>query len=436
MRLSFRIPTIAGLFLVILLVGTVIFFTERVLRSPSGAAASQEPQNPKITNVTDSTFTVSWTTESKTTGTILVSSPGKSNRMYYDERDTSGKLGSYTTHAVTIRDAQAKTPYSWKILSNGRSYLDKNRPYELTTPTSLPPNTSGLDPAYGTILTTQGIAAHGALVYLTLAQGQELSALTKESGLWLIPLTQVRTADFTSLLPTLERMDETIRVTHETGEITAITDSLNDSPVPEMSTGQTYDFRRQNAKTTSNSPIALRTTPSPSAGGQLPVGGSVLGSTSGEFRVSLTTPAQHASLPTAVPLFSGTGVPNKFIALSIGITQPVSGSTKVNSDGTWNFTPPKPLSAGKQSVTITTIDASGKTVAITHAFEVLKSGTQVLGNATPSGSLVSTPTATPIEVPESTLSAEEIPTSGYELPTIILVVLGMGLLLSGTIALR
>ena len=416
-----RIPTIAGLFLVVALVGSIIFFTERALRSPSGAAGSYQPKNIKRTNVSDTTFTVSWTTESPATGTILLSSPGKSNRIYYDERDGGGKLGSYTSHFVTVRDATANTQYSWKLLSNGKTHLDGTKPYELTTPTTLPPNTSGLDPAYGTIFTSQGVAASGALVYLTLAGEQELSAISKESGLWLIPLTQVRTADLTRLLPTVERMDETILVTHETGEIAAQTDSLNDSPVPEMTIGQTYDFRRQNAKTTTSSPTAL-----------LPVGGSVLGTTNQTPVVTLVTPAQNSSLPTTLPLFSGTGVPGKFVSLTIGIANPISGSTKVQSDGTWNFTPPKSLTPGKQSVTITTVDASGKAVAITRTFEILKSGTQVLGVATPSGTLTLTPTPTE----ESTLSGEEIPTSGNALPTIMLLVLGLGLIFSGTIALR
>ena len=86
---------------------------------------------------------------------------------------------------------------------------------------------------------------------------------------------------------------------------------------------------------------------------------------------------------------------------------------------------------------MTTVDGTGKTVAVTHAFDILKSGTQVLGDATPSGSLTITPTPTSISTEsgtESTLSGEEIPTSGYELPTILLVVIGLGLLVSGGVA--
>lgn len=435
MHIPHKIPTIIGLLLVICVVGVVIFFTEANLRSPSGASESISPAQVKITNVSDSTFTISWVTQAKTTGTVLVSSAGKSNKIYYDQRDSGGKLGSYVTHMVTVRDANALTQYSMKILSNGRQFQDEDKPFEIKTPSSLPINTNGLEPAYGTILTPEGTPAEGALVYLTIDGGQELSSIAKSNGLWLIPLNLARTADLTSLLPILERMDETIRVTHQAGEITATTDSLNDSPVPEMTIGQTYNFRRQNAKTTTNNALALRVTPT---------AGAVLGTSKGPYALTLTAPGQNAALPTNLPLFSGTGIPDKFVALAIGITKPISGSTKVKPDGTWSFTPPKPLAPGKQSVTITSVDSAGKTVAITRSFEIFKSGTQVLGDATPSATLtpsmtptptgVSTISATPAE--ESTLSGEEIPTSGYELPTILLIVIGLGLLVSGAVAIR
>lgn len=447
MQVPKKIPTIFGLILLFFIVGSIIFITEINLRTPSDAAGSSKPQQTKITNVGDHTFTISWITESPTTGTALISTPGSSNRIYYDERDSGGKLGHYISHLVTIRDAKPSTLYSIKILSNGRQYLQGNKPHEIKTPSVLPSNTNGLEPSYGTILTSQGVVAEDALVYLTLEGGQELSTLTKSTGLWLIPLNQVRTADLSSFLPTLERMDEKIFILHESGEITATTDSLNDSPVPEMTIGQTYDFRRQNAKTTTNTTLALRTTPTVPAptSKQLPVeGASVLGTSKGPFRVTLISPAQNATFTTSLPLFSGSGVPDTFIGLAIGITKPISGSAKVKSDGTWNFTPSKSLAPGKQSVTITSKDSTGKTVAITHGFEIFKSGTQVLGDATPSGTLtltptptkISTATETPTPTDDLTLSGEEIPTSGSSLPTILLIVIGLGLLLSGTVAIR
>lgn len=446
MNVPSKIPTIAGLLLVVASVGVVVFVVERALRSPSGAAGSQEPKNLEVSNVSDTSFTVSWMTGEKATGTLLVSSPSKTNRIYYDERDTTGKLGAYSSHSVTVRDAQAATTYSFKVLSNGRQYTNAGKPFEITTPQSLSPNTNGLDPAYGKIITARGEPAEGALVYLTLEGGQKLSSLTKPSGIFLIPLNQVRTEDLTTFLPTVERMDETLLVRHSTGDITATTDTLNDSPVPDMTIPGTFDFRRQNAKTTTNNALALRAT-TPAAAVAQQTGATVLGETTVKPAgvVTLVSPAQNAYLTATLPLITGTGIPNKFIAISLGITRPISGSTQVKADGTWSYTPPKPLAPGKQSVTITTVDANNKPVAITHLFEIFKSGTQVLGVATGSATLTptftptpttlvsSTDSPTPTEV--STLSGNEMPTSGNELPTLMLLMIGLGLFMAGATAL-
>lgn len=421
MKIPTRFPTIVGILLVIVILGAVIF-VEQMVRSPSGASGSQEPTNIRQTNVTDSSFTFSWTTQVPTLGTMLVSSPGKNNQIYYDERDNAKKIGTYITHSITVNDARPSTNYTIKIIPNEKSYT-------IRTPDSLPPNTKGLEPAYGTIREASDRASDGALVYLVLEGGQELSTLTKPSGLWLIPLNQVRSADLTSYLPTLERMTETIVVNYNNLETSAITDTLNDSPVPEMTLGKTYDFRRQQAKTTGNTALALR---SLNATPTLPLNSTVLGENiARSFSVALVSPAQGASLSTTRPLIQGKGYPNKFVGISVGITQPLSGSVRVGSDGLWSFTPPKSLSPGKQSVTISTIDGTGKTVAITHSFDILKSGTQVLGDATPSATLE--PTETPLDVPTSTLSGDPPPDSGNELLTIILLLVGIGLFAGGTV---
>jgi hypothetical protein len=218
--------------------------------------------------------------------------------------------------------------------------------------------------------------------------------------------------------------------------IHALTDTLNDSPVPNMSPGGTYDFRNLNAKAPGLSAVLGTTTTKPTN------------------IVSLVIPADGAAVTTTLPLIQGTGVVGKTVALVLGITHPIGDTTIVGPDGVWRYTPKQPLAAGKQSVTVTTANIQNIPVAITHTFEILQSGTQVLGDATPSATptdtttpsptdtLTPTPTTTPdlsasisATPDESTLAAQPVPTSGYDLPTILLLVLSVGLILGGGIVL-
>lgn len=431
-----KIPTIVGLLFVILFVGAIVMVSEGALRGTTQASLSAQPKSVEYSNITDTSFTANWTTQETATGVLEISSSLTDRRVAYDERDREGKLGKYLTHSVTVRNLKPNTKYTLRILSNGKSFTE-TRVDPLQTAPTLPLTDGGLEPAYGMIRTSDGLPAEGALVFITLDGGQTLSTLTKSTGSWLVPLGLSRTKDLSGYLLTTDRMTEQIVVRLGDEEITAITDTLNDAPVPEMTMGKTYDFRKLQAKNATTDTLAMKATPATTQPPG-PIGGAVLGSqTKTSPTVSLVQPADGSSVSTNVPLVSGTGIPNATVAITLGISNPVSGSTKVTNDGTWNFTPPKSLGSGRQSVTISTVDTKGKPVAITHMFEILKSGTQVLGDATPSATLDPTITEaiteTPTETPVSTLAGEPVPTSGSILPTLILMLVSLSLFASGIV---
>jgi hypothetical protein len=417
MRFPSRIPTILGIFLVVALIGGVGFLFERASRAGTIASGSVTPVQIEITNVTDNGFTVTWLTEAPATGVVSVESPSAKQTLF-DERDATGKLGKYLTHSAVMRAAQADTTYELTLLSNGKVFLDNGAPFQIRTPQALPSPGPAFEPAFGVVLTEANLPAEGALVYYTLVGGQILSTLVKPSGSWLIPLNLVRASDLFSFLPFVERTDADIIVRANGAETIATTDTLNDNPVPDMTLGKTYDFRKQQA----SAPRPVAVAPA-----------SVLGQTtqaqSGVF--AITSPQMNATLTSNLPLFSGTGVPGKSVSLAIGITNPVGGSAIVGTDGIWRFTPTARLTPGKQSVTATSVGQNGQAVAITHLFEVLKSGTQVLGEATPSAAGTLTPTPIPGSTESATLAGEPIPTSGNSLPLISLTILGLTLFATG-----
>ncbi len=445
MKFPTRIPTIIGILLLICFVGGIIFFVEEAFRTDTKASGSHEPKQIRVTNISDAALTVSWVTELPTTGTLLVTTKGKTNKVYFDERDSSGKLGKYTAHSITARNITADSEYLVTPLVDGKPHILADKPIQVHTPATLSLNTGGLEPAYGFVQNSDGSPNTDAIIYLTIEGGQELSTLSKPSGNWIIPLNQARTEDLTSFLPIVERMNQSIQIFSGTQQATIVTDPLNDSPIPEVQMGKEYDFRRQQAKKPTNSTLALRPiTPTiqvKTDTASLPIGGAVLGQTASKnFIVSLTNPKKDSALATSLPLIQGTGIPGKFIGISIGLINPSHGSIQVSADGSWNFTPKKPLAPGKQSVTISTVDATGKAVAITHIFELFKSGTQVLGDATSSASITVAPTISEVPISEtptdSTIAGNPPPVSGNQLPTLILLLLGFGLVAGSSIALR
>lgn len=424
-----KIPTIIGLLLIMGVVGVVIVLFENASRSQSRASGSEQPKNIQLTNISSTSFTVTWLTDSPATGTVRLSVSALRSTTAFDDRDTNGKLTSYQAHSVTVRSLSPNTNYSLKILSNGKSYGDNGKPLSVHTAPTIGKGSSGLEPAYGTIMTPSGSPANGALVYLTLEGGQLLSTITNTSGSWLITLNASRTIALDRYIAPADRITESIRVMTNEGEATATTDTLNDAPVSEMTLGKTYDFRKQQAGT---KPSTLATSKESTP--------AILGAQKEQLKnqssvVSIAMPVNGAAISTAFPLIQGTGIPTHTVSVVVGITNPVSGSTVVGTDGMWRFTPTRPLAPGKQSVTVTSLDGTNKPVAITHAFTVLKSGSQVLGDATPSATLEPTPTATPAATPtpEATLAAQPIPISGTALPTIMLIILGLGLLTSGAV---
>lgn len=429
-----KIPTIVGLLLVGAAVMIFRFAFDRVTPLLTRASVSHTPNNVTVTNISDSSFTVTWVTTEPTNGSVRVS--GATDNLFFDERfaDSTAKTplstAAYTTHMVTVRNLKPETAYTFTILSNGSPHVNNGKPYEIKTGTAITGLGTGIEPAYGQITAQNGLPLEGALVYLTPENGQTLSTITKSSGTWVIPLNLVRTEDLSRYIPNAERINESLVIRSAEGESTALTDTLNDNPVPVMTIGKTYDFRKLQAENTPPRQLA-QTTPSPV----------VLGADTDVRKqtVAITKPADGSAIPSNLPLIQGTGIAGNQILITVGIERPLSDTVIVGTDGVWRYTPIKPLSEGKQSVTITTTDAQSKTVAITHTFEILKSGTQVLGDATPSATLAPLPVdPTPEDepTPTATLAGDPIPETGFPLPLITLMIFGLGLLSSGMVVLR
>lgn len=427
-----KIPTLLAIILLILTIGGISVFMSRTSSPQTNASSTHEPKNLMVTTVTDTSCKIIWQTDTPATGMVVVKRNNDADINAYDERDAQGKLNKYKTHSVVVKNLQPSTSYNFSIVSGGTKFPTKDPLYTLQTGPSITNiSSAGFEPAYGTIKTDQGQPAYGGIVVLSLADSQPLSTLITQSGSWIIPLNAIRKKDLSAYLSAEDTVMETISVYYETEKTESITDTVNDSPVPDMTVGSSYDFRNQSkAKSAQLTADTTAANQASVLGAQTASPTATITTTPKYTAVAITKPEADASLVSVRPLIQGTGIPGKTISITLGIQKPISAKTTVGTNGVWSYTPTQALTPGKQSVTITTVDAAGKPIALTTAFTILKSGTQVLGDATPSATL------TPTETPIASITAQPLPEPGTWELTAVLVLLGIGLVAGGIVLLR
>ena len=162
--------------------------------------------------------------------------------------------------------------------------------------------------------------------------------------------------------------------------------------------------------------------------------------------VTLLNPQKDGEqINTVKPEFFGEGPAGTVVTIKIESDPITTGSTTVNEQGEWRFTPPADLAPGKHTISLSFINASGQTENIVRSFVVLAAGESDLPalTSTPSASLEPTPSPSPEESASPSPSPEAparvalptqeepMPRTGTPWPTIILGVGGVVLVVLG-----
>ncbi len=439
-----RFPTIIGLLILLAGLGGGLFLVQKAqtffLRAEPGSA----PNQIRITNITDQSFTVSWTTDKKVAGLIQFGETSRLGSVLADDRDQqAGEISLFFTHYVTIKNLKAETDYYFKIRSGSKIYDQNGQPYQTTTaPTisfSSPPN----DPAYGKVIDQSGQSAQGAIVYLSLANTTPQSALVQESGNWVISLNSARSVDLSSYATYDKAASiEEILVQAEQGlTATAVTTTKNDSPVPTITLGQNYNFRQtseeleitdQEKKVTQEATQEASPTPTPTSGFSVE---SPEATTSQEL--AIINPDEEEDVNTQKPAILGTGPAGITLEITIESTSTYTGTVTIDDQGNWEWSPPVDLEPGEHTVTATFTDEEGKKHTVSHTFVVLAAGKDEAPaiEATPSAEASPSPTLTPTPIPATRTAIPSteggVPDSGYLTPTFLVFIMGLGLILIG-----
>jgi hypothetical protein len=154
-----------------------------------GAPLMTASSSVKVTNLRDTAFTVSWTTDGVFTGTVEYGTTPALGSVAQDDR---GAATSDDTHHVTLLGLISGTTYYFDVLSGDQRDDNNGAHYALTTGSVLELPTS--DTVYGRAFQCDGTTpAQGTIVYVTLADGDgtgslgqsaQMSGLVDENGWW------------------------------------------------------------------------------------------------------------------------------------------------------------------------------------------------------------------------------------------------------------
>ncbi len=418
MKAKKSIPTLLALFLILTAVTASLFLLRKGGTGFLGAAPQTIPQQIKVTNIDANSFTVSWITDQETVGLVKY---GTSLSLTQTQTQTQTNL----LHYLKIENLQPETKYYLKIGSSEKLYDQQGRPYEVATGPYLQ-TAAAADAAYGQVFQPDGTPSQEAIVYLTLAGASPLSGLSQADGHWTIPLSMARTADLTRYFDydRTSASEEIFVQAGRWGEATVLVTSQNDSPVPEITLGQTYDFRRP-ALVQPTQPSGFR-----NSGFNL---NPLNLNRPGISPLTILNPEEGEGINTLRPEFQGTGLQGETVTLILESSASFEVEVLIDENGQWHWVPPANLEPGVHTITITTADGA----AVSREFTILAAGEADLPSftATPSGQVspTSTPSPTPTSVPRTSLPSTEsgVPQSGYLTPTLLFVILGLSLIFSG-----
>lgn len=395
-----RIPTILGIFLITISVGITTFLVNQGSLFQINASPDQQPQNVRITNVTDSSFSVSYSTEGSVVGSINYGKDISLGQSGLDDRDQeSGSLSNHKIHNITVRNLTPLTKYYFTITSGKDAYMSNGKPFEITTGSTLTESPPSQTPITGKVILPSGSAPFEAVIYLTTDNSQVVSVLARSDGSYVLPLNSLRTSDLSSYFSFTENSNITMLMFGDSLTSNILLSIKEISPVPTVTLSNDYDFR------TGNTPVInpssnLQSFPTFQSGSQA----------SGSASPKILTPKKDQEFTDAQPSFKGTALPNEEVQIIIHSDDNIQTKVPVDKNGNWSFRPSTPLTPGNHTITIITKDANGILKSITQSFVVHAEGTQVSQSATPSATLTPTITnaPTPTLTPTPTISGTTI----------------------------
>ena len=233
---KFKIPTLLGLGIIFLGLASGLYLVLREQTFLSQAAPNFTPRNITIANIAEDSVVISWQTSSAASSFVTFGQSNPGEQTALDDRDTNVPK-SRLTHYVTLKNLLPKKNYQFKIISG--KFTSDIAKFETATPLT---NQTGLTPIIGSVLDGDSPLRDG-IVYLSIPEAAAQSALVKEGGNFLIPLSRIRKADLSDTYQLTEGEVVKLTINSDKGNASMLfTLKASSLPLPPIKLGQNVDL--------------------------------------------------------------------------------------------------------------------------------------------------------------------------------------------------
>lgn len=419
--LNKRIPVIFGIGIILLTVILTTIIVRIQTSFKSNASNSEEPQNVKITNLSNNSFTITYQTVIASDGSVNYGTRKELGNTQLEDFDKKkGNLSPKNIHSITVKKLDPSTKYYVTVISGQNTFLNKGVPFEISTGPIISSASAAKFQVKGKVILPDGNPPNETLVYLKAKNSQLLSSIDGQNGEFNFSLDSLRSDDLNSYL---KLNDSTFL------ELTTISDSLKSTvfvslskanPIPTITLSNDYDFTNDFA------PIASKSAESKFVNffsASKPEG----------LKPQILIPKKDQSFTDRKPQFRGTSLPNEEIEIIIHSDEQITSQVTADNNGNWTYSPPNNLSPGVHTITIKTRDSEGILTTITRSFTVFaqESAPSPTFTPTPTAILILTPTPFPSISPVSIESKGGLPPTGT--PPFLFIIGGIAAVASGLI---
>lgn len=413
-----KIPTLFGILVIFFGIVATSFLTKNGVIFTGRASLPETPENIRITNITNTSFTISYTTSANVIGSVRFGKEKNLDKVSLDDRDQeNGKTSEHKIHYITIKNLDPETKYYYSLISGETDFFSQtgdNQPFEIQTAPIIQEKSDQQNSIIGKVILPDGSTPPEAIVYTTLPNAQTISALVKPDGNYSLSLNSVRNQALNSYLTFADNLNFQLLILNDSlkSQITLSIKQIN--PVPVITLSKDYNFLLKDSLLATSSSIA-------SDSGKISGFPSFSANPGKTKEPQIQTPKNNEGFVDNQPVFKGVAQPGEKVKIIIHSQEEIQTEVTADKNGGWTYRPSDKLSPGEHTITIITKDQFGILKTIKRIFTVYAAGSQVNESATPSATptLVISTSPTPILSVSPTLTPSPKPTL-IPTPTLII----------------